>query len=101
MTISMSEPDAGSDVGAMRTTARRESDNWVISGQKLWTTGAGANGSFVNVYVKSDLKAHYRQGTSLFLVDNDTPGLKLRKLDMLSRRCVGIPQGHTVSANIS
>jgi len=39
--------------------------------------------------VKTDPKAHYRQGMSLFLVDNDTPGLTLRKLDMLGRRSTG------------
>ncbi len=87
--VSMSEPDAGSDIGAMRTTARRDGDEWVISGQKLWATGAGARDNIINVYVKTDPKAHYRQGMSLFLVNNDAPGLKLRKLDMLGRRCVG------------
>ena len=45
MSISMSEPDAGSDVGAMRTTARRDGDHWVINGQKLWATGAGRQGA--------------------------------------------------------
>lgn len=89
MSISMSEPDAGSDVGAMRTTARRDGDRWVINGQKLWATGAGAKGNVISLYVKTDTKAHYRQGISLFLVENDTPGIKLRKLDMLGRRCVG------------
>ncbi|OGA37327.1 MAG: hypothetical protein A3G80_11660 [Betaproteobacteria bacterium RIFCSPLOWO2_12_FULL_62_13b] len=89
LSVSMSEPDAGSDVGAMRTTARRDGDHWVICGQKLWATGAGARGNVINVYVKTDTKAHYRQGMSLFLVDNDAPGLKLRKLEMLGRRCVG------------
>ena len=89
MSISMSEPNAGSDLGAMRTTARRDGDHWVISGQKLWATGAGARNNVINVYVKTDPKAHYRQGMSLFLVDNDAPGLKLNKLDMLGRRCVG------------
>ena len=89
LSVSMSEPDAGSDVGAMRTTARRDGDHWVINGQKLWATGAGARGNVINVYVKTDSKVHYRQGMSLFLVDNDTPGLKLRKLEMLGRRCVG------------
>ena len=58
----MSEPDAGSDVGAMRTTARRDGDDWVINGQKLWATGAGAKNNVINVYVKTDPKAHYRQG---------------------------------------
>jgi len=89
MTISMSEPDAGSDVGAVRTTAARDGNHWVINGQKLWATGAGAKNNVINVYVKTDPKAHYRQGMSLFLVDNDTPGVELRKLDMLGRRCVG------------
>jgi len=89
MSISMSEPDAGSDVGAMRTTARHDGDHWVINGQKLWATGAGAKGNVINVYVKTDTKAHYKQGMSLFLVDNDTAGIKMRKLDMLGRRCVG------------
>jgi alkylation response protein AidB-like acyl-CoA dehydrogenase len=87
--VSMSEPDAGSDIGAMRTAARRDGDHWVINGQKLWATGAGAKGNVVNVYVKTDPAAFYRKGMSLFLVDNDTPGVKMRKLDMLGRRCTG------------
>jgi alkylation response protein AidB-like acyl-CoA dehydrogenase len=89
MSISMSEPDAGSDIGAMRTSARRDGDHYVINGQKIWATGAGAKNNFINVYVKTDPKAHYRQGMSLFLVDNTTPGLEVRKLDMLGRRSVG------------
>ena len=89
MSISMSEPDAGSDVGAMRTSARREGDHWVINGQKLWATGAGAKNNVICLYAKTDTKAHYRQGISLFLIENDTPGIKLRKLDMMGRRCVG------------
>jgi alkylation response protein AidB-like acyl-CoA dehydrogenase len=89
MSISMSEADAGSDVGAMRTQAMRQGQDWVISGRKLWSTGAGAPNNVINVYARTDLTAHYRHGLSLFLVDNDSPGLKLRKLDMLGRRCVG------------
>lgn len=89
MSISMSEPDAGSDVGNIRTTATRDGDHYIINGQKLWATGAGAKNNVINVYVRTDREAHYRDGISLFLVDNDTPGLTLRKLDMLGRRCVG------------
>src|SRR5215469_4644574 len=58
MTISMSEPDAGSDIGAMHTSAVRDGDHWVINGQKLWATGAGATNNVINVYVKTDPKAH-------------------------------------------
>jgi alkylation response protein AidB-like acyl-CoA dehydrogenase len=89
MSISMSEPDAGSDIGAMRTTAVLDGNEWVINGQKLWATGAGAQGNVINTYVRTDPKAHYRQGLSLFLLDNDTPGVELRKLDMLGRYCTG------------
>jgi alkylation response protein AidB-like acyl-CoA dehydrogenase len=87
--ISMSEPDAGSDIGAMRTSAKRDGDHWVINGQKLWATGAGAKNNVINVYVKTDPSVFYRKGMSLFLVDNNTPGVELRKLDMLGRRCTG------------
>jgi alkylation response protein AidB-like acyl-CoA dehydrogenase len=89
MAVAMSEPDAGSDVGAMRTSARRDGDDWIINGQKLWTTGAGADGTWLNVYARSNKDADHRRGLSLFLVPNDAPGLQLRKLDMLGRRCVG------------
>jgi alkylation response protein AidB-like acyl-CoA dehydrogenase len=89
MTISMSEPDAGSDIGAMRTNARRDGNGWLVNGQKLWATGAAAKNNVINMYVKTDTAAHYRQGMSLLLVDNTTPGLELRKLDMLGRRCTG------------
>jgi alkylation response protein AidB-like acyl-CoA dehydrogenase len=87
--ISMSEPDAGSDIGAMRSNAKRDGKGWVINGQKLWATGAGAKNNVINVYVKTDFNVFYRKGMSLFLVDNNAPGVELRKLDMLGRRCTG------------
>jgi len=90
MSISISEPDAGSDVGNIRTTARPDGNShYVLNGQKVWATGAGAKNNFINMYVKTDTTAHYRQGVSLFLIDNKTPGLEIRKLDMLGRRCTG------------
>ncbi len=89
MAIGISEPDAGSDVGAIRTSARRDGGNWVVNGQKLWTTGAGLKGSVINTYVRTDPRADIRKGMSLFLVDNDAPGVMLRKLEMLGRRCAG------------
>jgi alkylation response protein AidB-like acyl-CoA dehydrogenase len=89
MSIGISEADAGSDVGAMKTTARRDSDHWVINGRKTWQTGAAGKRNVINVYVKTDNRAPYRQGMSLILVPNDTPGVTLRKLDMLGRYCAG------------
>ncbi|HVO16658.1 MAG TPA: acyl-CoA dehydrogenase family protein [Alphaproteobacteria bacterium] len=89
LAIGISEPDAGSDVGALKTFARRDGDRWIVNGQKLWTTGAGLKGSVISTYVRTDRDAHYRNGLSLLLIDNDTPGVELRKLDMLGRRCAG------------
>lgn len=89
MSISMTEPNAGSDAGAMRTSAKREGDYWVINGQKVFSTGAGARNNIINLYAKTDTTAPYQKGISLFLVDNTTPGIELRKLDTLGRRALG------------
>jgi alkylation response protein AidB-like acyl-CoA dehydrogenase len=89
MGISMSEPDAGSDLGAMRTLAVRDGDDYVINGQKLWASGVGARDTVINMYVRTEPTGNIRQSMSLFLIDNDTPGLELRKLDMLGRHCTG------------
>lgn len=89
MTVSMSEPDAGSDAGAMRTRARRDGSKWVINGQKLWSSGAGSRGNVINLYARTRPDGHHRNALSLFLVDNDAPGVTLRKLEMLGRRSVG------------
>ena len=55
----------------------------------LFRSGAGEKNNVISLYVKTDTGAHYRQGLSLFLVDNNTPGIELRKLDLLGRGCVG------------
>ena len=87
--IGISEPDAGSDVGNIRTTAVRDGDRYIVNGQKLWTTGAGLKNSVICAYVKTDKTAHYRKGMTHILIDNDAPGVELRKLGMLGRRTVG------------
>jgi alkylation response protein AidB-like acyl-CoA dehydrogenase len=89
MAIGISEPGAGSDVGALTTSAVRDGDHYVVNGQKLWTSGAGAKNTVMSVYLRTDPAAHYREGLSLLLIDNDAPGVEMRKLDMLGRRCTG------------
>lgn len=89
MSISISEPEAGSDVGNIRTRAVRDGNEFVVNGQKVWNTGAGADDLTLSVYLKTDASAHYRKGMSLFLIDNDTHGVSFNKLDMLGRRCTG------------
>lgn len=89
MSISMTEPGAGSDAGAMHTTAVPDGSDWVINGQKVFSTGAGARNNVICLYAKTDLNSDYKKGISLFLVDNTTPGMTLRKLDTLGRRSTG------------
>ncbi len=87
--IGISEPDAGSDVGNIRSFAERKGDHYIINGQKLWTTGVALKNSTICTYVKTDKAAHYRKGMTHILIDNDAEGLELRKLDMLGRRTIG------------
>src|SRR5690606_15028361 len=89
MAICISEADAGSDVGAMRTTARQDGDVWRVDGHKLWCTGAGVRDTLLNVYLKTDPSVSHTKGMSLFLIDNDAPGVHLKKLDMLGRGATG------------
>jgi len=78
------EPEAGSDLAGIRTTAVRKGDSWVINGKKMWRTGHhGA--SYTAVAAVTDASKGYR-GISVFLVDNDTPGFeKTRDIPVLSR----------------
>lgn len=89
MSVCISEPSAGSDVGAIRTRATRDGNEWVLNGQKLWTTGAGARDNMLQIYARTDPDAPAKKGLSVFLVENDAPGIECRKLDMLGRRATG------------
>jgi acyl-CoA dehydrogenase len=74
--FAQSEPDAGSDPGAMRTTAVRQGDHYVINGYKRWITGA-ADADFFQLVAATDRSKGSRGGLSMFLVDADTPGFKV------------------------
>ena len=78
------EPETGSDLAAIKTTAVRKGGKWVINGRKMWRTGHhGA--SYTAVAAVSDATKGYK-GISIFLVDNDTPGFeKVRDIPVLSR----------------
>ena len=52
--VAISEPDAGSDVAALRTTAEERGDEFVLNGQKMWCTGAGLPGAMIAMYVRTD-----------------------------------------------
>jgi alkylation response protein AidB-like acyl-CoA dehydrogenase len=69
-----SEPDAGSDLGSLRTTATRDGDGWVINGEKLWTSFAH-HASRCVVLARTGEPRSGSRGVSAFLVDMDTPGI--------------------------
>ena len=75
----LSEPQAGSDVASMSTRAVRDGDHYVLNGRKTWITNAGVSG-FATVFAKTDPAAGSR-GISAFLVECDSPGFSVGKLE--------------------
>jgi alkylation response protein AidB-like acyl-CoA dehydrogenase len=69
-----SEPDAGSDLGSLRTTARAHGDDWLINGEKLWTSFAQ---HATRCVVLARTGGPGSRGVSAFLVDMDTPGVNV------------------------
>lgn len=74
-TIAMTEPGAGSDLGAIRTTAVRDGNGYVLNGTKMWITSATV-ADFFTVAAKTDPEAGFR-GVDLFLVERGTPGVRV------------------------
>lgn len=72
--FALSEPDAGSDVAAMSTTARRDGDGFVLDGVKTWISNGGLADRYV-VFARTGDESRGSKGISAFLVDADTPGL--------------------------
>ena len=74
--FALSEPDAGSDPGGMRTTARREGSEWVLDGAKQWITGGSHAGVFI-VWARTAPPEAAAKGISCFLVEGGARGLKV------------------------
>jgi alkylation response protein AidB-like acyl-CoA dehydrogenase len=73
--VAITEPEAGSDVSAIRTTARRDGSSYVINGQKSWITWA-AQAHYMLLFART-AEGRGHDGISVFLVDTKSPGLKI------------------------
>ena len=77
-----SEPGAGSDLAALKTTAVREGDHYIVNGQKTWTTLA-QHANMIFCLVRTDREAPKQAGISFLLIDMNTPGVEIRPIVLL------------------
>lgn len=78
-----SEPDAGSDLASLRMRAERNGDEWVLNGQKIWSTRAYGSTRCVALVRTGSVESRHR-GLTMILVDMDTPGVVCRPIDEMS-----------------
>jgi len=79
--FAITEPDAGSDVAAMKTTAKRDGDSYLVNGTKIWITNAPV-ADFGVIFAYTD-RAQKHRGMSAFYADLNQPGVSRRELDKL------------------
>ncbi|MEV6218187.1 acyl-CoA dehydrogenase family protein [Nocardia sp. NPDC051833] len=77
-----SEPEAGSDLASLRTTAVRDGDSYVVNGQKTWTT-LGQYADWIFCLVRTDPNAKKQAGISFLLIELSTPGITVRPIELI------------------
>ncbi|MEV0540989.1 acyl-CoA dehydrogenase family protein [Nocardia salmonicida] len=83
--ISMSEPEAGSDVGNITTRAEKTTDGWLINGQKTWCSNAHISENILLV-ARTDRSGGKHEGLTMFHVPAGTPGLKINPIELMGNQ---------------
>ena len=78
-----SEPAGGSDLAALRTKAERDGDDWLINGQKIWTSGAQYS-DYGIIVLRTDPNVPKHQGLSYFFIDMKSPGIEIKPIKQMS-----------------
>jgi alkylation response protein AidB-like acyl-CoA dehydrogenase len=78
-----SEPAAGSDVAGIRTKAERDGDDWIINGQKVWTSGAHYSDWGI-IITRTDPNVPKHQGLTMFFLNMKSPGVEARPIKQIS-----------------
>lgn len=81
--IGMSEPNSGSDLASIKSSARRAGDKWIVNGQKVWTTNAHRS-HYMIALLRTDPASSRNEGLSQFIIDLSLPGITIRPIKDLT-----------------